>query len=189
MWHDPITYLVLAIALITAVLTRNYWGSWIYTLSRNWKLLSFVTILSLVGITAVMMQQDLKYKLAYSYWRGNVAQDSKEIAYQIRQCKEFVLAKANGQETSEYHQISAGPVNISKISNYDFCARTFGLNFWQHDITINGQDGGRLLCETYARDTYRSSKVQSWCDTVFAPRTDTSSSTTNHEPPAGDRDV
>lgn len=191
MWDDPVTYLVMGIGLIAAVLTRGYWGDWVYITGRiighNWKGLSFITAFLLVGVFAVSMQQDLKYKLAYSYFADKAPQDTGETAYQIRQCKEFVRAKASGEETAEYRQISAGPVNITKISYFDVCARTFGLNFWRYDISIDGQDGGRLLCETYARSTYRSSKVQSWCDTVFSPRTEMTSISTNAGEPSGDR--
>ncbi|MBI1257675.1 MAG: hypothetical protein GC204_09415 [Chloroflexi bacterium] len=156
-------------AIITALITYRYWGGLIYAATRNWKVLAFVVIGGLIGTVIVFKQQELKYQLAYYYMTGGKDSDTLEARYAVRQCKEFVEAKLNSAPTEDVRMIKAGFINIGSVSNWDYCARTFGLNYWKTDISINGQDGGRLLCQAYARDTYRSEKVQTWCDTVFAP--------------------
>ena len=170
MWDSQEIYLAISICIVVALLTYRLWGDWIYVISQNWRMVSFVVILGLTGTFGVIGLDNFKHDLVYSYF-SKTGKDANnlEARYQIRQCKEFVQAKINGVQTVEYRTISAGPINISKISNWDFCAKTFGLNFWKYDTSIDGQDGGRLLCEAYARDTYRSRKVQNWCDTVFTP--------------------
>ena len=172
MWNDQNTYIALAVGVLVALMTYRLWGDAIYALSRNWRLVGFAVMLSLIGSIAVIQQEKFKHSLAVSYFANKeYAKTQREARYQIRQCKEFVQAKIHGTQIAEYRTISAGPINIAKINNWDFCAKTFGMNFWKYDTSIDGQDGGRLLCETYARGNYRSSKVQSWCDTVFTPAT------------------
>lgn len=173
MWTEPETYLILAILVMAALLTYRIWGDGVYVISRHWNIIAYVLVLGLAGTLAVYKQQEFKYNLVYSYFTKSEPKDTREARYQIRQCKEFVQAKLNGQQVEEFRQISAGPVPISKISYWDYCAKTFGLNFWKYDTSIDGKDGGRVLCDAYARDSYRSSKVQSWCDTVFAPNSAT----------------
>ncbi|MCB9991028.1 MAG: hypothetical protein H6867_06575 [Rhodospirillales bacterium] len=170
MWDDQNLYIAICAGVSAALLTYKLWGDFVYTLTRNWRLVGFVVSLSLIGWLGVMQQQNFKHNLVFSYFANmEYAKGQQEARYQIRQCKEFVQAKMHGADTAEYRTVSAGPINLTKINNWDFCAKTFGMNFWKYDTSIDGQDGGRLLCEAYARDNYRSSKVQSWCDTVFSP--------------------
>lgn len=171
MWDDGLFYSLIGLVIIAALASFKYWGAGFYTITKHWRLASFIVFCCFIAAVGVLKQQEFKYDLAYYYMTGTKYASTHEARYQIRQCKEFVQAKVDGQQTAEYHTVSAGFININNISNWDFCAQTFGMNYWKHDTSINGQDGGRLLCEAYARDTYRSSKVQSWCDTVFAPTT------------------
>lgn len=174
MWAEVTTYIYAALAVIVALLTYRVWGDSVYVVSRNWRLVSFVFIATLCATLLVLEQERFKYNLVFHYFTGQEPPPAEETRYHIRQCAEFVKAKRSGEEVAEYRPVSAGPISISKISYWDFCARTFGMNYWKFDISIDGQNGGRLLCDTYALDTYRSPNVQSWCDTVFAPRTETS---------------
>ncbi len=161
-------YIAVGFAVIAILLIGKIWGDGLYTLTKNWRLASFVLVLSLLGVLVVIKQEEFKYELVYYYYAGNQSKAPQDTKYRIRQCKDFVQAKLNGGEAIETRPIKAGFINVSAVNNWDFCAKTFGLNYWEHDISINGQSGGRVLCEAYARDTYRSGKVQTWCDTVFA---------------------
>ena len=152
------------------LLCYRLWGDAIYLTTKNWRPIVFAAAGLVLAVIIAAKQEQFKHDLAYMYYTGAKNTDEQEARYQIRQCKDFVLAKVEGKQTTEYHTVAAGPIQISNISNWEYCARTFGLNYWKHDISINGQDGGRLLCDAYARDTYRSGKVNTWCDTVFAPK-------------------
>lgn len=169
MWDEYGIYVIAGFIVIGALLTIRLWGDVVYYFSKHWRLITFVVVGCSLGALGVVKQQHFKYELAYMYFTGTKNTPEHEARYQVRLCKEFVLAKVEGRQTADYHIIAAGPIPISNIHNWEYCARVFGLNFWKHDISINGQDGGRLLCEAYARDTYRSGKVNTWCSTVFAP--------------------
>lgn len=169
MWSEYATYCLMGVAVIIALLTMKHWGSAVYAATKHWRLVSFLMVGAFLGTFIVLKQETLKYELAYYYYTGAKNTDTLETKYRIRQCREFVEAKLDGRASEDEHPVSAGFITISAINNWDYCARTFSLNRWTHDISINGQDGGRLLCAAYARDTYRSAKVQNWCDTVLAP--------------------
>jgi len=171
MWDAVSICIVGAVVLVAMALSSRLWGDGLYYLSKHWRAAAFaVTSLALVWLIAVKQEQ-FKYEVAYYYFTGTKNTGEDDARYQIRMCKDFVQDKIEGNPTAEVHKVAAGPINFAGVSNWDYCARTFGLNYWKHDISINGQDGGRLLCEAYARDTYRSGKVNAWCDTVFAPKT------------------
>ncbi|PJB71372.1 MAG: hypothetical protein CO093_05335 [Alphaproteobacteria bacterium CG_4_9_14_3_um_filter_47_13] len=180
MWDEAFFYSLVGLGIIALLLTYKCWGSVIYFVTTHWRVAGFILIGSLFGVFIVLKQQDLKYELAYYYFTGTKNTGELQSRYQIRQCREFILAKIKGEEVADDRHLTAGFINISTISNWEFCARTFGLNYWKHDITINGQNGGRLLCEAYARDTYRSDNVQIWCDTVFSPAATTPESASGH---------
>ena len=169
MWDEGFYIAMAGLVVIAALLSFKFWGTGVYQIGKHWRLASFIIIGCLLGALLVQKQHDLKYELAYYYFTGTKNTGTMEARFQIRQCKEFIQAKLDGQPVENDRYITAGFFNISSISNWEFCARTFGLNYWKHDTSIDGQDGGRLLCEAYARDTYRSSRVQTWCDTVFTP--------------------
>ncbi len=169
MWDDYWIYIVAGFVVIGVLLSARLWGDGIYVVSKHWRMAAFVLGCCAVTSLFAIKQEQFKYEIAYLYYTGTKNTSETDARYQVRVCKEFVQAKIDGRQTAEFHTISAGPVEISSVSNWEYCARTFGLNYWKHDISINGQDGGRLLCEAYARDAYRSSRVQTWCDTVFAP--------------------
>ncbi len=162
-------FLILGLIVIAALLTMKHWGDVVYSATKNWQLISFVTVMCFLGTVLVIKQEQLKYELVYYYSTGSKFEDDQDTRYKIRQCKNFITAKMNGEQVIEARPVKAGFINVAQINNWDYCAKTFGLNYWKHDTSINGQDGGRVLCEAYARDTYRSGKVQTWCDTVFAP--------------------
>lgn len=170
MWDEGLTYCLIGLGVIAALLSFKYWGTVFYAVTRHARVAGFVCILSLLGAILVLKAQDLKYDIAYYHFTGTENTDVLEAKYHIRQCKEFVEAKLDGRDAADQRSLSTGFMNISGVSNWEFCARTFGLNYWKEDISINGQDGGHLLCEAYAHDTYRSPRVQTWCDTVFATR-------------------
>ena len=169
MWNEYGIYIALGFAVIGLLLSKDAVADFMYVISKHWQVTTFIVICGLLGGIVAVKQQEFKYELAYLYYTGTKNTGTLEAKYQIRQCKEFLQAKINGTQANDHRSITAGIFKISSISNWEFCARTFGLNYWKHDLSINGQDGGRVLCDTYARDTYRSSKVQTWCDTVFAP--------------------
>ena len=169
-------YLIIAFWIIAAftlcMLVMKVWGDGIYMLVKNWRVVTAVAMV-LVFVSLISLKHDnLQYEMA-SYVYSAKTPDDVKIASTIQQCKGFVQAKLEGQETQDYRTISAGIINISNISYWEICANTFGMNYWKHDISINGNNGGHLLCDAYTHATYRSSKVNAWCDTVFAsPRTE-----------------
>jgi hypothetical protein len=55
---------------------------------------------------------------------------------------------------------------------WEYCAEQFGVNYWKYDTTIDGRKGGEVLCEAYSRSGHVSSKVNTWCNTVFRPKND-----------------
>jgi hypothetical protein len=90
---------------------------------------------------------------------------------QIDSCKEFIAAKSEGRAG----YIDPQPTLSDKIimgadSYWDVCAQTFGMNYWKHNITIGGKNGGQILCDAYRKDSYRSGIVESWCSTVLSPK-------------------
>lgn len=129
--------------------------------------MAMLMVLVLVSLVS-LKHENLKYEMANYVYQAQKPDDVK-TASTITKCKKFVEAKIAGQETEDFRTVSAGIINISNISYWEICANTFGMNYWKYDISINGQNGGRLLCDTYARSTYRNGKVNAWCDTVFAP--------------------
>lgn len=179
MLEDYGIYIYLGLGFVAFCLSLPFWSNAFYVVGKHWRLAVFAAVMGGVGTLAVFKQQEFKYNLAFNYFVGTKNTDSQEARYQIRQCKEFVQAKLNGETVAETHTVSAGFINISSISTWDLCARTFGMNYWKHDTSIDGQDGGRLLCEAYARGTYRSGKVNAWCDTVFTPSSSPSSAGAN----------
>lgn len=169
MWDNGLLYSLLGLVLIIALLTFKYWGNVFYFVTKNWRVVTFTVILSLLGAVLVVKQQEWKYEIAYRYFTGTKHTGSLESKYHIRMCKQFIKAKLNGEPAKDDHYITVAFFRLKSVSNWEFCARTFGLNYWKHDTSINGQDGGRVLCDAYARSSYRSGDVDAWCDTVFAP--------------------
>lgn len=98
------------------------------------------------------------------------APEDERTAALIRECKGFVTAKLENRASYEEPDPPLGDViRIGAKSYWDTCARTFGMNYWKHDISINSENGGHVLCRAYRSGTYRSGNVESWCATVFAP--------------------
>lgn len=88
----------------------------------------------------------------------------------VRECKSFVAAKLENRADYDEPAPPLGDVvRIGAKSYWDTCARAFGMNYWKHDISINGENGGQALCRAYHSGAYRSGNVESWCATVFAP--------------------
>lgn len=162
----------IAAAFTLCMVIMKVWGDGIYVLIKNWRAAAVLSM-ALVLVSLISLKHDnLQYEMASYVYHAKTPDDVK-IASTIEQCKSFVQAKMQGQQTQDYRTISAGIINISNISYWEICANTFGMNYWKHDISINGQNGGHLLCNAYTHATYRSGKVNAWCDTVFAsPRTE-----------------
>ncbi len=163
-------FAIIGLVAITLILTMRTWGNALYVMSKHRHITSFVIVCGLLGTFIVLKQEEFKHDLASMYHANLQTNDNGEARYQIRQCKDFVSASLDGTLTDQDHKrtFKAGFIKVKTGSDWDFCARTFGLNFWKHDISINGQNGGRLLCDAYARASYRSGEVDSWCSTVFA---------------------
>lgn len=97
----------------------------------------------------------------------------QKIKMGISECQAFVEAKRRGEaHPSEIEPASGGflPITMQSASMWETCAERFGESFWKVDTTIDGRRGGDVLCDLYRQGDYRSERVDMWCSTVFAPK-------------------
>ncbi len=95
----------------------------------------------------------------------------KRMRMEITSCKIFVASELEPKIQKASLQVSQSEkeVTIGKTM-WEECSKRFGMNYWKYDISVNGENGGQALCRAYRQSDYRSSDVDAWCNTVFAPR-------------------
>lgn len=145
----------------------------IYLLFKHWKHTVFILVCLMVGLAVGLYGANLDRMMTHHQVMKLQPKENKVLA-DIRACQDFVLAKLEQRDNYEDPSPSLGDViKIGAKSYWDSCARTFGMNYWKYDISINGENGGQLLCRTYRQDplytSYRSGNVETWCNTVFSP--------------------
>jgi hypothetical protein len=164
--------LELAGALGIAVLLYNFRAActdFVYLFFRYWKHSLFILIClltgTLAGLEAGSINQALNSVTDYvTTWED----PSGETA--IDQCKDFITAKMEGRKDYREPAPPFGDViRLGARSYWDICAQTLGMNYWRHDIAINGRRGGAAFCDAYRRDNYRSPLVDGWCTAVLSP--------------------
>ena len=141
----------------------------VYLAVKNWKQTAFVFICMAGGLVGGLYASGDSQLLQIYSLALPLPAENPGVA-QIDKCREFVAAKAEHRPG----YIDPNPslddyVLIGAHSYWDTCAQTFGMNYWKHDISINGQNGGQILCKAYLQDSYRSGIVDSWCNTVLSP--------------------
>lgn len=166
--------------LIATLLVSYRLGDAVYFAQKHWKASLFVLICVSTGALAgtnfrnMTMAPDIEVSDALSYVASFHQPSEERVLATIRNCQAFVTARLDGRTLPErsdsnpslLHFVSAVPVD------WDQCARTFGMNYWKHDIGINGENGGVALCRAYhEQKDFASSEVSNWCDTVFAGQT------------------
>ena len=109
---------------------------------------------------------------------GDLYQPSEEKTLAtIRNCQAFVTAQLEHRTLPERADSSSSLLHLasdvlpSTSSDWDRCARAFGMNYWKEDISVKGEkNGGHALCRAYrAQNEYQSGEVNAWCETVFKP--------------------
>lgn len=146
------------------------WGNTLYVVMKNWRLAVFFIFCAAGGVLAATHSSDISATL-----QGRLKVNQKHAEATISHCKSFLTAYSGREDGLLKEPLKAGFIKISNdTSDYwkshylEVCAQAFGMNYWRHDITVNGQSGGRVLCEIYRKENFKSGKIQSWCGTVFA---------------------
>lgn len=140
----------------------------IYMAFKHWTHTAFIltcmTVGTLIGIFHGSIAQALP---AYSAEQLAAEQSTMQ---DINACKDFVTAKLDHR--ANYTDPTPTLMELIRTGAHSYwerCAYVFGTNYWRFDISIGGESGGDLLCRAYHADGYRSSDVDTWCDTVFLP--------------------
>ena len=139
-------------------------GDYLYAALRNWKQTAFIVICVAAGLIAGS-------SAAHVGAPGTLALPALEMPRQetgqaaVDSCRDFVTARLE----RGHGPPPGGALKIGRPT-WESCAKVFGTNYWKHDISINGENGGLVLCRAYRQDSYRSGNVDAWCDTVFAPQ-------------------
>lgn len=180
-----ITLSVLFLITVTLVVSGRF-GDVFYYAFKNIKATLFVALCLCAGAFVGLSYSDMTYAphipvaSAAMTLVNDIRQPPEDkVLATIRTCQAFVTAQLDIQagprtlperpdsSPSLLHLASAVPPPSEK--DWDRCARTFGTNYWKHDIAVNGQNGGQALCRAYRAQTdHRSGEVEAWCDTVFA---------------------
>lgn len=158
-------FLYIALALGAALVAYNFraeLGDIAYFCFTHWKHTAFVAICIMVGL--FMGAYNSRLSLAIDL--GTIIPSFEMPGHEntlvaLHECKEFVQNELDRGKNSR----TAG----DNSSKWDHCARLFGMNYWRESMTVNGEHGGRALCRAYRAGDYRSSEVETWCNTVFAP--------------------
>ena len=141
----------------------------VYLAIKNWKQTAFVFVCMAGGLVGGLYASGDSQILQISSLALPLPAETPGVT-QIEKCREFVTAKAEHRPGYIDPKPSLGDyITMGAHSYWDTCAQTFGMNYWKHDISINGQNGGQVLCKTYLQDSYRSGIVDSWCNTVLSP--------------------
>lgn len=149
---------------------RSGLTDFLYVAVKNWKVSTFIVVCMIAGVAGgLYASSDHSLEVRISSFALPLPGENPGIA-QIDSCKEFVAAKAEHRAGYVEPQPSwRDTIVMGAHSYWDTCAQTFGMNYWKHDISIGGKNGGQLLCKTYHEDGYRSGIVDSWCNTVLDP--------------------
>jgi hypothetical protein len=164
---DPVNLCIFfALACLAAYLVQNYVGEIAYFLTAKWRESLFLGMCALIGALSALHMNSigreitLLPKIAFA--------NDMSVPSDIAICRKFVKAQLHGDAYMP-EGLSHGLISFGPIDPWESCARTFGMNYWNHDISVEGQSGGRLLCEIYnKRQEEPSDKVESWCNSVFA---------------------
>jgi hypothetical protein len=146
---------------------RSGLTDYVYLATRNWKTTIFILVCILVGVFMGAYELQLDYKGdMWSLHNSPSRKDDNAVA--IRHCREFVQARLNGETTGPGDDAPEhGGWFFGPQSRWDECADLFGNNFWKYDISVGGENGGKVLCRLYRQGDYRSAGVDSWCNTAF----------------------
>lgn len=172
MAHQYGIFIVMGFAAIAFMLSRQAIGNGIYIMTTHWRESAFLLLCALAGAGFAVKKDTIGRDLSY-FVAGLGAPSEENAAAAVGVCKKFVQAKSAGLPFAPPRESRLFPA--SEDSYWETCARTFGMNYWKHDIAVGGRNGGEALCAAYARDPRATAlpsagKVEAWCGTVFATR-------------------
>lgn len=172
MAHQYGIFIIMGFAAIAFMLSRQAIGNGIYIMTTHWRESAFLLLCALAGAGFAIKKDTIGHDLS-AFVAGLSAPSEENIAVTIGACKKFVHAKSAGLPFTPPQGNS--PLPAREEAYWETCAQTFGMNYWKHDITVDGRNGGEALCGAYARDPRAAAlpsagKVQAWCGTVFAAR-------------------
>jgi hypothetical protein len=172
----PVYIILIGFALLIAFFMAKPLSEFAYAVSKNWKLGLFVgaCVLSVISATLyVTHAQAGSYRTASTFtspfsnfMKGRPSEGQIEMA--IHSCKEFIGAKASGHEYNITHEASSYYRPTTEAAMWHTCSEVFGQNYWRYDISINGENGGHLLCRMYKEQDRNAAATNSWCETVFS---------------------
>ncbi len=170
--------LILSFAGIAIYLSQGMIGNGVYIMTKHWRESLFLLFCALAGAGfAVSLRNDVVgigdsgLKIPrIEFFSADIASD----ATMVDVCKQFVEAHSGGQAFTP--PALSGLVSLNEDNYWELCARTFGMNYWKYDITVNGRNGGLALCDAAGREGRDSSTVRTWCSTVFSSVTPSSGS-------------
>ena len=149
---------------------RSGLTDFLYVAVKNWKVSAFIVVCAIAGIGGgIYASSDEPIEVRISSFALPLPGENPGVA-QIDSCKDFITAKASHRAGYVDPRPSWSDRIIMGAGSYwDTCAQTFGMNYWKHDISIGGKNGGQLFCKTYHENGYRSGIADSWCSTVLDP--------------------
>lgn len=166
--YTIIILIVAATALL--LISLRGWGDTIYMLVKNWRITSFFLVCAIIGAFIATHTDDIS-----SMMQGRLKVNHDKAEVTINNCRNFLTAYTSNEDGILKEPVKVGFIKISndtsdywKSHYFEVCAQAFGLNYWRHDINVNGRSGGVVLCEAYEKENFRSGKIESWCSTVFA---------------------
>lgn len=142
-------------------------GDLFFHMTNHWKTSVAAFLLIALTLLFTVFHQPVVKQIRSMYWMM-VLNEGHDVLTRVEDCRAFLTAIQNGQEYIPDTGHSGGLHNYQPEQYWDICSDTFGKNYWKHDISVNGQHGGHVLCALYnAQSDIISSKAKVWCDTVF----------------------
>lgn len=159
--------LILFVFFSMIILGATRAGDIFYHMTNNWKATVATVLLVVLTLLFTVFHQPVVKQIRSLYWMM-VLKEGHDVLSRVEDCRTYLIAIQGGQDytpdTSRHGGLHSYPIE----QYWDICADTFGKNYWKHDISVNGQHGGHVLCELYSNQSeIVSSKAKVWCDTVF----------------------
>ena len=136
----------------------------LYTLSKNWQAAAFFIVCLISGGLFALYAQGAGVYVPFDF---SPKPTEGQVEMAISDCKGFLTAKNNHGDFNLILEEGSFYRPQTEADLWDTCATVFGQNYWKNDITVNGQNGGKLLCNLYHQGTYNSANVDAWCDSVL----------------------
>jgi hypothetical protein len=174
---DSITaYILVGLGCIAAYLAHSQIGEAVYFLSKRWRESLFIGAAAVTGGLVLSHAGAFGDSLdvldisvpSLSLPSLSSGEQPDAVAGNVAICRKFVRSRLHGA-AYEPEGLSHGFLGLGPHDPWEICAGTFGMNYWKYDISVDGRNGGAVLCELYRhRNAQPSEAVESWCQTVFA---------------------